>query len=56
MSYVTENLLPGEKIVYQTRLHWIIFLAPAILFLLGLLARSGGNDTQASADSCLVSA
>jgi uncharacterized membrane protein YdbT with pleckstrin-like domain len=36
MGYVTENLLMGEKVVYQTHLHWIIFWYPIILILLGL--------------------
>jgi uncharacterized membrane protein YdbT with pleckstrin-like domain len=24
MSYIDRNLVPGEKVVYQTRLHWIV--------------------------------
>jgi uncharacterized membrane protein YdbT with pleckstrin-like domain len=31
MGYVDSNLNPGEQIVYQTSLHWIIYLAPVIL-------------------------
>jgi uncharacterized membrane protein YdbT with pleckstrin-like domain len=31
MSYVDSNLLEGERVVYRTRLHWKLFLAP-ILF------------------------
>src|SRR2546425_12965908 len=45
MGYVTENLLPGEKVVYQTRLHWIVFVGPGLLILLGLLLK-GGSDTS----------
>jgi uncharacterized membrane protein YdbT with pleckstrin-like domain len=26
MSYVESNLVPGESVVYQTRLHWIVML------------------------------
>ncbi len=26
MSYITKTLVPGEKVVYQTRLHWIVML------------------------------
>src|SRR2546422_7533209 len=44
MGYVTENLLTGEKVVYQTRLHWIIFVWPALLVLFGFLF-PGGRDT-----------
>ena len=32
MSYVEKNLLPGEQVVYRTRLHWSILLGP-IVFL-----------------------
>jgi uncharacterized membrane protein YdbT with pleckstrin-like domain len=27
MSYVESNLIPGEKVVYETRLHWIVMLS-----------------------------
>jgi uncharacterized membrane protein YdbT with pleckstrin-like domain len=27
MSYLDKNLVPGETIVYQTRLHWIVMLS-----------------------------
>lgn len=30
MSYVEKNLMEGEKVVYSTRLHWIV-LVPALL-------------------------
>jgi len=26
MSYVEGNLVPGETVIYQTRLHWIVML------------------------------
>ena len=26
-SYVQDNLISGEKVVYETRLHWILFLS-----------------------------
>ena len=26
-SYVQDNLISGEKVVYETRLHWIVFLS-----------------------------
>ena len=35
MGYVERHLLPGEHVVYKTRLHWILFLRPALLVLLG---------------------
>jgi len=26
MSYVESNLVPGETVIYETRLHWIVML------------------------------
>jgi len=40
MSYIDANLIPGEKLVYQTRLHWIVMLGH-ILFALFILALPG---------------
>jgi len=31
MAYINENLLKGESVVYQTNLHWIIFIKPFLL-------------------------
>jgi len=38
MSYVESNLVPGETVIYQTRLHWIVMLWHLIAgcFLLAL--------------------
>jgi uncharacterized membrane protein YdbT with pleckstrin-like domain len=39
MSYITKTLVPGEKVVYQTRLHWIVMfghiVAAIVLWALG---------------------
>jgi uncharacterized membrane protein YdbT with pleckstrin-like domain len=35
-SYVESNLLPGEQVVYQTQLHAIIYLSPALIVLAGI--------------------
>ena len=40
MSYIEASLVPGETVVYQTRLHWIVMLRHVLLGLL-LLAGSG---------------
>jgi hypothetical protein len=40
MSYIQATLVPGETVVYQTRLHWIVMLRHILLGLL-LLAGSG---------------
>jgi uncharacterized membrane protein YdbT with pleckstrin-like domain len=31
MSYVESNLVPGETVIYQTRLHWIVMLWHIVL-------------------------
>ena len=30
MSYIDSNLLAGERIVFRTRLHWLLFLWPVV--------------------------
>ena len=37
MGYIDKNLMDGEKIIYRTKLHWIVFLGPAISFVLGVI-------------------
>ena len=36
MSYVERHLLPSEKIIYKTRVHWILFVRPVFLTLVAL--------------------
>ena len=36
MGYIESNLLPGETIVQRTRLHWIVFVKAAAVFIAGL--------------------
>jgi hypothetical protein len=40
MGYIEASLIPGETVVYQTRLHWIVMLRHILLGAL-LLAVSG---------------
>lgn len=37
MSYIDETLLADEHVVYRTALHWIIFLRPVFVILVGLV-------------------
>ena len=37
MSYVDQNLMTGEQVVYRAKLHWVIFISPALLLILGLI-------------------
>ncbi|HXE56973.1 MAG TPA: PH domain-containing protein [Gemmatimonadales bacterium] len=36
MSYVDQHLMPGERVVYRARQHWIIFAWPGGLLVLAL--------------------
>jgi len=38
MSYIDGHLMEGEKVIYITKLHWIIFRVSIIFFILALLA------------------
>jgi uncharacterized membrane protein YdbT with pleckstrin-like domain len=33
MSYLTSNLVPGEQVIYQTRLHWVVMLGNLLVAL-----------------------
>lgn len=35
MTGQINELLEGERIVYQTKLHWVLLLGPALLIILG---------------------
>jgi uncharacterized membrane protein YdbT with pleckstrin-like domain len=44
MSYVESNLLPNEQITYRARLHRIIYLFPAVMFVIAFLVVLGGGS------------
>ena len=50
MGYIDRNLVEGEKVLYRTRLHWVVLLRPilvaAVLLFLpaGLLLWAKGRD------------
>ena len=37
MSYIDENLLPDEHVVYRADLHWIIFARAILVLVVGLV-------------------
>ena len=57
MSYVENNLISGERVLYRTGLHWIVLVVPAVfgavfgLMGLSLIAASVGGNSDASAGS-----
>jgi Mg-chelatase subunit ChlD len=36
MSYVSESLAQGERVIVQAKTHWIVFFAPFLTFLIGV--------------------
>jgi uncharacterized membrane protein YdbT with pleckstrin-like domain len=36
VSYVDRHLLPNERVIYKTRLHWILFIRPVFVTLVAL--------------------
>lgn len=37
MGYVERHLLPGERVLYKTRLHWVLFAKPGLVVLAGAI-------------------
>jgi|SRR5665213_57936 len=42
MTYLEENLMAGERVIYRTTLHKVVFLWPALILLLGLVVLKTG--------------
>ena len=56
MSYVEKHLIEGETIIYETRLHWIVLIAPVAARIaysastgVGMLVLSGRTNADQSA-------
>lgn len=37
MSYIDDNLMPGEQVIHRAQLHWAIFVFPGIGLFIGLI-------------------
>ena len=54
MSYVDKHLIEGERVVYRTRLHWIVLVVPVLIGLIfagagvALLARASSSNADDS--------
>ncbi len=46
MSYIEQNLMNGENIIYRGKLHWVIFLWPAIWFIVAIYFSHGGSSVS----------
>jgi uncharacterized membrane protein YdbT with pleckstrin-like domain len=42
MSYVDKNVMPSEKVIYRTHLHWVVFLWPILWFVVAIWLYSAG--------------
>lgn len=43
MSYIDNNLMNGEQVIYRTKLHWAKLLWPIVSIVISILLKSGGN-------------
>jgi uncharacterized membrane protein YdbT with pleckstrin-like domain len=59
MSYVQQNLIPSERVLYETRLHWIVLLRSILtdivltftafwLFFIAMNSTTGHTESQAA--------
>jgi len=52
MTYIDSHLLPGERVIYRTRLHWKLFVLPLLFTIVILvpatwmLATSSGTESH----------
>lgn len=37
MSYIDQNLMAGEQVIYKGKLHWVLFVPAVSVLILGLL-------------------
>ena len=54
MGYVDSRLTTGESVLYHARLHWVIFLAPVLIALVGGVAIAVGGDALALVGAALL--
>jgi uncharacterized membrane protein YdbT with pleckstrin-like domain len=53
MGYVDQSLVAGEKVINRAKMHWVVFLSPLFLFMLGFLAIPFSQSKDGSALACL---
>src|SRR5712692_11446128 len=49
MGYIEQNLVASETVAYRTRLHWIMFLWPAVFLILAIIGFVGRQNYSALA-------
>ena len=48
MSYIEQNLMNEESVLYRGNLHWVVFLWPVIFFVIAIMLFTGGGDTASA--------
>jgi uncharacterized membrane protein YdbT with pleckstrin-like domain len=56
MSYVKSVLQPGERVIMQARLHWIVYWQAMVFFVFAIVAAVWGGTSGMGAMMWLVSA
>ncbi|MGO9020106.1 MAG: PH domain-containing protein [Syntrophobacteraceae bacterium] len=54
MSYIENNLMNGENILYRARLHWVVFFWPVIWFVVAIVFFSRGGDVAVNVGRLLI--
>lgn len=55
MSYIDNILEPGEKLLYRTNRHWIVFWRPAAVSFVGLILLISLESNQVSVGGTVIS-
>jgi len=56
MSYVKSVLQPGERVIMQARLHWIVYWQAIVFLVLAIIAGAWGGPSGVGAVMWLISA
>lgn len=43
LSYIDNNLMNGEEVIYRAKLHWIVFFWPVVILAAAIISFSGGG-------------
>jgi uncharacterized membrane protein YdbT with pleckstrin-like domain len=46
VSYIEKNLMNGEALLYQGKLHWIVYLGPVFCFIIAIWLLCWGDEAK----------
>lgn len=49
MGYIERTLMDGEYVYHRTKLHWVLFVGPAVLFIVAVIIAGSGGEKAAGA-------